>query len=146
MFTAIIHREEHQEFRSGYWESSTPSRFEVVYDSDLELFASKVREVLESFIKEVVTEGAWSPDIELMFNGVPFTELDISYENLDQAYYQLLGLHCEMVKESIEIEAKIKQGIAEAANEARLKREREERKRVEQAEREQLARLQAKYK
>lgn len=146
MFTAIVHREEHQEWRSGYMESSTPSRLELVYSKNIVLFYMELVGVVKSFIKESVSDDACSPEIKFLFNGVPFTDLDSEEEDVKEPYLVLLRLEQQITQEMYRIERQIKQEIAEAANEARLQREREQRQRLEKDEREQLARLQAKYK
>lgn len=135
MYTCIIYREEY-ESRQDF----SPSRMEIVYSETVEELRSKLVEMSKSFWEDVDKLDADYPEYRFLYNGVPIEDTELF------GLAEILNDMVTVIKQEMnDYLVTVRRLKAQKANEERLANERKAKAAKETAERDELARLMAKY-
>lgn len=135
MYTCIMYREEYESRQD-----TSPSRMEIVYSETVEELRSKLVETSKSFWEDVDKLDADYPEYRFLYNGVPIEDTELF------GLAEILNDMVTVIKQEMnDYLVTIRRLKAQKANEERLANERKAKAAKEIAERDELARLMAKY-
>ncbi len=135
MYTCIIYRDSY-ESRQNY----SPSRVEIVYSQTVEGLRSKLVETSKSFWEDVDKLEADYPEYRFLYNGAPIEDIELF--GLAEILNNMLTVIKQEMDDYLVTMHKLKE---QKANEERLANELKAKAAKEAAERDELARLMAKY-
>lgn len=135
MYTCIMYREEYESRQD-----TSPSRMEIVYSETVEGLRSKLVETSKSFWEDVDKLDADYPEYRFLYNGVPIEDTELF------GLAEILNDMVTVIKQEMnDYLVTVRRLKAQKANEERLANERKAKAAKETAERDELARLMAKY-
>ncbi len=140
MITVIMHRENHthQDYDFEVL-GHVDSRVEIVWAETYAKVIEKAKQILESMAEEALKQGCDGPEYTVLIDGVPLDDFEGLYdESVDSIPSDLANIYLRILK-------RLREEKERAEKEEELAKERKERSKKELQERNELARLMAKY-